>query len=147
MKMACFRVLPLAVLVSTLIPDVVEAAYCYYYSYNGYYSYYCSYSLYLPVGSIVGAVIGTLIGLATLIGLIVFFCCIRPRRMAARGTVLQPGVTMFATTTGVPTMQTGGGVVNTAAYPPGTTQAYPQYTYPPQNQAPSTGFQPPPNYS
>ncbi|XP_056000186.1 uncharacterized protein LOC125654325 [Ostrea edulis] len=142
--MACFRVLPLVFFVSSLIPDVVDASYCYYSYDYGYYSYYCTY--YVPIGSIVGGVIGSLVGLATLIGLIVFFCCIRRRRMAAGGTVLQPGVTMVATTTGVSTVQTGG-IVNTAAYPPGTTPAYPQYTYPPQHQAPSTGFQPPPNYS
>ena len=45
-----------------------------------------------PIGSIVGAVIGSLIGLASLIGLIVFFCCIRPRRLAAAGHVIHtPG--------------------------------------------------------
>ena len=45
-----------------------------------------------PIGSIVGAVIGSLVGLASLIGLIVFFCCIRPRRLAAAGHVIHtPG--------------------------------------------------------
>ena len=45
-----------------------------------------------PIGSIVGAVIGSLVGLASLIGLIVFFCCIRPRRLAAAGRVIHtPG--------------------------------------------------------
>ena len=45
-----------------------------------------------PIGSIVGAVIGSLVGLACLIGLIVFFCCIRPRRLAAAGQIIHtPG--------------------------------------------------------
>ena len=39
-----------------------------------------------------------------------------------------------------------GGYVNTAAYPPGIQATYPQYTYPPQQAAPPSGYQPPPAY-
>ncbi|XP_061186366.1 uncharacterized protein LOC133194422 [Saccostrea echinata] len=144
--MASCRASLLGVFASILFLDVVEARYCYYYYYSGSYDFYCSY-YYVPVGTIVGAVIGTLIGIATLVGLLVFFCCIRPRRLAARGTVLQPAgsnVAVVSTTTGG--VQYGGGYVNTAAYPPGTQLAYPQNTYPPQQQAPQTGYQPPPPY-
>ena len=49
-------------------------------------------SFFRPIGSIVGAVIGSLVGLACLVGLIVFFCYIRPRRLAAAGHVIHtPG--------------------------------------------------------
>ncbi|XP_062599032.1 uncharacterized protein LOC134260496 [Saccostrea cucullata] len=145
--MACWCSSLLSVFVSFLVLDVVNARYCYYYSYSTYYSYYCSYYYSVPIGTIVGAVIGTLIGIAVLVFLLVFFCCIRPRRLAARGTVLQPvgsNVAVVSTTTGG--VQYGGGYVNTAAYPPGTQPAYPQYNYPPQQQAPPTGYQPPPAY-
>ncbi|XP_061186365.1 uncharacterized protein LOC133194421 [Saccostrea echinata] len=136
----------LGVFASIVLLDVVEARLCYYYNYyyGSYKVYYCAY--YLSSGTIAGAVIGTIIGIAILIGLLVFFCCIRPRRMAARGTVLQPAgtnVAVVSTTTGV---QYGGGYVNTAGYPPGTQPSYPQYTYPPQQQDPQTGYQPPPPY-
>eukprot|EP00105_Crassostrea_gigas_P009247 XP_011424119.1 PREDICTED: uncharacterized protein LOC105325988 [Crassostrea gigas] len=128
--------------------DVADARYCYEYSYNSGYYYYCSYysHVYLPIGSIVGAVIGSLVGIACLIGIIVFFCCIRPRRLAARGQVLHaPGtnVAVMASTTGG--VQMDGGYINTAAYPPGTQPAHPQYNYPPQAAAPG-GYQPPPAY-
>ncbi|XP_034306385.2 uncharacterized protein [Magallana gigas] len=145
--------------------DAAEAAYCYYYTYNGYTSYYCTASsyLYLPIGSIAGAVIGSLVFLAVLIGLIVFFCCIRPRRMAARGQILHtPGSNVAVVGTTAGGVQMGGGYINTAAYPPGTqpayppgtqpayppgTQpAYPQYNYPPEAAAPD-GKQPPPPYT
>ncbi|XP_022299790.2 uncharacterized protein LOC111108302 isoform X1 [Crassostrea virginica] len=126
-----------------LLDTVSARYYCYSYSYNsGYESYYCSYYYYVPVGTIVGAVIGSLVGLACFIGLIVFFCCIRPRRLAAAGRVIHtPGnnVAVVSTTA-------AGGYVNTAAYPPGIQATYPQYTYPPQQAAPPTGFQPPPAY-
>lgn len=59
---------------------------------------------YRSIGSIVGAVIGSLVGLACLIGIIVFFCCIRPRRLAARGQVLHARGTNVA----VVTSTTGG---------------------------------------
>nr|XP_022302598.1 uncharacterized protein LOC111110399 isoform X3 [Crassostrea virginica] len=113
---------------------------CYYsYFYN---YYYCSYYYYRPVGSIVGAVIGSLVGLACLIGLMVFFCCIQPRRLAAAGQVIH---TSGNNVTVVPTT-VAGGYVNTAAYPPGIQTSYYQYTYPPQQTAPPSGYQPPPAY-
>jgi hypothetical protein len=34
----------------------------------------------------------------------------------------------------------GGGYVNTAAYPPGTQANYPQYSYPPPQQAPPPAY-------
>nr|XP_022299791.1 uncharacterized protein LOC111108301 [Crassostrea virginica] len=123
----------------TCLLDTVST-YCYYDYYYTYY--YCSYYYYLPIGSIVGAVIGSLVGLACLIGLIVFFCCIRPRRLAAAGQIIRtPGnnVAVVSTTA-------TGGYVNTAAYPPGIQATYPQYTYPPQQTAPPSGYQPPPAY-
>ena len=48
-----------------------------------------------------GAVIGSLVGLACLIGLMVFFCCIQPRRLAAAGQVIHTSgnnVTVVPTT-------------------------------------------------
>ncbi|XP_061179778.1 uncharacterized protein LOC133188395 [Saccostrea echinata] len=137
----------LCVFASTVLLDLVEARYCYsYYDYYlEYYNYYCTY--YLPIGTIAGGVIGALSGLAVLIGLLVYFCCIRPRRLAARGTVFQPaGSNVAVVATPTEGVQYGGGFVNPAAYPPGTQLAYPQYTYPPQQQGPPTGYQPPPTY-
>ncbi|XP_022299792.1 uncharacterized protein LOC111108302 isoform X3 [Crassostrea virginica] len=119
--------------------DTVSTS-CYYNSYYNYYS--CSYYYYLPIGSIVGAVIGSLVGLASLIGLIVFFCCIRPRRLAAAGHVIHTPGNNVAVVSATGT----GGYVNTAAYPPGIQATYPQYTYPPQQPAPPSGYQPPPAY-
>ncbi|XP_056000194.1 uncharacterized protein LOC125655826 isoform X2 [Ostrea edulis] len=114
------------------LAGVANARYCYSRYSNGRYNYTCtysSYSYYIPVGSIVGAVIGCLVGLATLIGLLVFFCCIRPRRLAARGKLLQtttgPAATVISTSTAASTAQMGGGYVNTASYPPGTQATYP----------------------
>eukprot|EP00105_Crassostrea_gigas_P009248 XP_011424120.1 PREDICTED: cleavage and polyadenylation specificity factor subunit 6-like [Crassostrea gigas] len=162
-----------SLLLFIILWDVAEAAYCYTYTYyDGYITYNCYYSyVYLPIGSIAGAVIGSLVFLAVMIGLIVFFCCIRPRRLAARGQILHtPGSTVaVVATTGAGGVQMGGGYINTAAYPPGTqpayppgtqpayppgtqpayppgTQpAYPQYNYPPQAAGPD-GNQPPPPY-
>ncbi|XP_048742304.2 uncharacterized protein LOC130046318 [Ostrea edulis] len=139
-------------LISSVFIGVADARYCYSRYSNGSYYSTCTYSsyYYVPVGSIVGAVIGCLAGLATLIGLLVFFCCIRPRRLAARGRVLQatagPAATVISTSTAASTAQMGGGYVNTASYPPGTQATYPQHSYPPQQQAPSTGYQPPPSF-
>ncbi|XP_062599031.1 uncharacterized protein LOC134260495 [Saccostrea cucullata] len=150
LKMACkYNHLSLVcVFASTVLLDLVEARYCYYYYdyYFEYYTYYCTY--YVSYGSIAGGVVGAVIGLAVLIGLAVYFCCIRPRRLATSGTVFQPAgsnVAVLSTTTGG--VQYGGGFVNPAAYPPGTQPAYPQYAYPPpQQQDPSPGSQPPPPY-
>lgn len=135
----------LVLLLFIVLWDVAEAVYCYTYTYySGYTTYYCYYSyVYLPIGSIVGAVIGSLIGLACLIGLIVFFCCIRPRRLASRGQILYPPGTNVAVV-GASGLPMSGGYINTAAYPPGTQPAYPQYNYPPQAAAPDGSQSPPP---
>ncbi|XP_022296978.1 uncharacterized protein LOC111106547 isoform X2 [Crassostrea virginica] len=67
------------------LSDTVSAN-CYY---SYYYNYlYCKYYYNRPIGSIVGGVIGSMVGLACLIGLIVFFCCIQPRRLAAADQVI-----------------------------------------------------------
>ena len=63
-----------------------------------------SYFIHRSSGVITGAVIGSIAGLLGLIALIVFFCCIRRRRQATAGRVVQTAgnnMTVMWTNTGL----------------------------------------------
>ncbi|KAL3851970.1 hypothetical protein ACJMK2_015660 [Sinanodonta woodiana] len=109
---------------------------------------YSSYSTYISGGTIAGIVVGCLVGIALLIGAIVFCCCLQ-RRRATNGQILyaqgNPGFTMTTGTTitgtQMPTTQMAPGMYA----PPYAPQMAGGYT--PNNAAVNNSYgSPPPAY-